>query len=166
MVVVNETRWLDPAEQRAWRALVGTTVRLVAVLDDELQRDIGLPMAEYEVLVILSESPDQRVRMSELAERLHLSPSGLTRRLDRMVRDGQVTREQCPSDRRGSFAVLTDQGLQRLEAAAPHHVRSVRAHFVDRLSRDELDSITATLSKLVDPWFLEMIQGAPAATSN
>ncbi len=165
MAGVSDPNWLDPAEQRAWRALVGTTVRLVAVLDDELQNDVGLPMAEYEVLVILSECPGRRLRMSDLAERLHLSPSGLTRRLDRMVRNGMVTREQCPSDRRGSFAVLTDGGFERLEAAAPHHLRAVRTHFVDRLSRDELESITLTLSKLVDPWFLEMIEAQPA-TSN
>jgi DNA-binding MarR family transcriptional regulator len=155
---VPETQWLDAVEQRAWRALVGTTNRLTAVLDEELQRDVGMPMAEYEVLVILSEMPDRRLRMSSLAEWLHLSPSGLTRRLDRMVRLGLVTREQCAADRRGSFAVLTDLGLARLQEAAPHHLRSVRTHFVDRLSRADLRIITETLAKVVDPWFVEMLR--------
>lgn len=78
-----------------------------------------------------------RLRMSELAERIHLSPSGLTRRLDRLVRDRSVCRERCPSDRRSSFAVLNPHGMQRLIAAAPSHIDGVRRHFLDRLTDEQ-----------------------------
>ncbi|MEZ5261999.1 MAG: MarR family transcriptional regulator [Acidimicrobiales bacterium] len=111
--------WLDEREQAAWRSLVIASNRLRNVLDAELVATHHLSFADYEVFVQLSEAPEGRLRMSELAERLHLSPSGLTRRLDRLVREGSVSREQCPSDRRGSYAVLNPKGLQQLREAAP-----------------------------------------------
>src|SRR5215210_6997234 len=107
---------------------------LLATLDNELQSEHGLSLGDYEVLVFLSESPDRSLRMSDLAGRLHLSPSGITRRIDGLVRAGFVERRQCPTDRRGSNAVLTDDGLQALQRAAPTHVRGVRQHFVERLT--------------------------------
>jgi DNA-binding MarR family transcriptional regulator len=145
---VDEIRWLDDDELRAWRALVICSNRLKAVLDAELVVEHDLPFGDYEVLVVLSEAPDRRLRMSELAERLFLSPSGLTRRLDRLTRDGLVAREQCPFDRRGTYAVLADQGFERLEQAAPCHVRGVREHFIDLLDRPQLQALGRALEKV------------------
>src|SRR5690349_11615360 len=117
------------------------TGSLMTTLDTELQAEHGLSLAEYEVLVGLSEAEDRAMRMNDLAALLHLSPSGLTRRLDALVRRGWVRRERCPSDRRGSLAVLTDEGFKRLEAAAPTHVRGVRQHFISRLSARQLANL-------------------------
>jgi DNA-binding MarR family transcriptional regulator len=146
---MSEVPWLDAREQAAWRSLIVSSNRLRAVLDAELINEHQLSFADYEVFVQLSEAPGMRLRMSELADRLHLSPSGLTRRLDRLVRDGSVSREQCPSDRRGSFAVLRPKGLQRLVDAAPTHVRGVREHFLDRLTPDQQAAVADALGVLV-----------------
>jgi len=141
--------WLDEVEARAWRALVVASARLKAVLDAELMAAHGLSFGDYEVLVVLSEASEHRLRMSELAELLSLSPSGLTRRLDRLTRDGLVTREQCPFDKRGSYAVLTAEGLTRLRAAAPLHVEGVRRHFVDLLERRQLEVLGSALEDVL-----------------
>jgi DNA-binding MarR family transcriptional regulator len=136
-------RWLDEAEERAWRGLITTTYGLLAALDRELQDEHGLSLAEYEVLSVVSESDEQRIRMSDLAAHLHLSPSGLTRRIDALVRRGLVGREPCPEDRRGSYAVLTPDGWDLLRRAAPTHVRGVREHLVDRLTPRQLANVAA-----------------------
>ncbi|MEA3216673.1 MAG: hypothetical protein QOJ19_2829 [Acidimicrobiia bacterium] len=150
MAPVEPIRWLDDDELRAWRALVICSSRLKAVLDAELMAKHDLPFGDYEVLVVLSEAPDRRMRMTELAEHLFLSPSGLTRRLDRLTRDGLVAREQCPFDRRGTFAVLTQQGFARLEQAAPCHLRGVREHFIDLLDREQLQEMGRALEAVAD----------------
>jgi DNA-binding MarR family transcriptional regulator len=142
---VDETRWLEAGEQRLWRAWLRAHTRLVVRLDAELQAAHGLTFSDYEVLVNLSEAPDRSVRMAELAERLRLSPSGLTRRLDGLVREGMVVRRKCPSDRRGSLATLTEAGLARLEEAAPTHVAGVRRYFVDPLSAAEQEELMGSL---------------------
>src|SRR5262245_16025581 len=128
--------WLDAEQQEAWRTLLRVHGRLLARLDAELQADHAISLPDYEVLVHLSEAPARQLRMAELADRLLLSPSGLTRRLDGLVRDGLVERLACPSDRRGSLAALTQTGLDRLEKAAPTHVAGVRRYVIDRLDRD------------------------------
>jgi DNA-binding MarR family transcriptional regulator len=138
--------WLSEGEMRAWRTLLHATTGLLATLDRELQAAHGLSLAEYEVLVIVSESGEWGIRMNDLADLLHLSPSGVTRRVDGMVRRGLIARRQCPEDRRGSFAVLTDEGLTRLRESAPTHVRGVRAHFVDRLSPRQLANVANALA--------------------
>jgi DNA-binding MarR family transcriptional regulator len=142
---VETVRGLDDVEMRAWRSLIGAFKGLWDVLDLELRTEHDLSLADYEVLLFLEAAPDQRLRMAELAEQLHLSPSGLTRRLDGMVRAGLVARERCPSDRRIQFAVLTRQGTKRLQAAAPTHVRGVRQHFVDLLERGQLVQLAEAL---------------------
>ena len=149
-----DLRWLDDTEQRAWRSLIVASNRLKAVLDAELVAEHGLAFGDYEVLVILSEAPQRRMRMSELAEELCLSPSGLTRRLDRLTREGLVAREQCPADRRGSLAVLTTAGFTRLETAAPDHVRGVREHLLDHLDRRQLEMLGDALGPVAEacPW--------------
>jgi DNA-binding MarR family transcriptional regulator len=133
---------------RAWQALITNTTGLLATLDNELQAEHGLSLGDYEVLVHLSEAPGRALRMADLASRLHLSPSGITRRIDGLVRSGLVERRPCETDRRGLNAVLTAKGLQRLEKAAPTHVRGVREHFVDRLSERQLANLAAALSRI------------------
>jgi len=145
------TAWLDPLEQRAWRSLVQATSRLDAVLDAELLAAHHLPLADYAVLVVLSEAEGRRLRMHELADRLHLSPSGLTRRIDRLTRAGLVDRQRCATDGRGMFAALREQGLRRLEEAAPTHVAGVRRHFVDRLDRTALETLASALERVAEP---------------
>jgi DNA-binding MarR family transcriptional regulator len=141
-------RWLSDPEMRSWRALIEVTTGVMATLDGELRSEHGLSLGEYEVLVHLSEEPGHLLRMTDLASRLRLSPSGITRRVDGLVRAGLVERQQCPSDRRGSNAVLTPAGLRRLEVAAPTHVRGVRAHFIDQLGERDLANLTAALSRV------------------
>jgi DNA-binding MarR family transcriptional regulator len=134
---------------RAWQALLDVSTGVLAALDGELQREHGLSLGEYEVLVHLSDTPGHSLRMTDLAERLKLSPSGITRRVDGLVREGLVERVQCPSDRRGSNAVLTEKGVLRLNEAAPTHVRGVRAHFVDQLTERQLANLASALSAVV-----------------
>ena len=132
------TRWLDADEMRAWRGLVESFSDLRAGLDADLAEAFGLDEGDYGVLVNLSEAPGHRMRMCDLAERLHLSPSGLTRRLDGLVAGGLVGREPSPTDRRVSLAVLTDAGMATLTRAAPVHVAGVRRRFLDRLTREQI----------------------------
>jgi DNA-binding MarR family transcriptional regulator len=143
-----EVRWLTDPEMDAWRSLVQASTGILAMLDRELQAEHGLSMGDYEVLHFLSEGPDHAVRMSELAATLHLSPSGITRRIDGLVKNGLVERRPCPSDRRGSNAVLTPLGLKMLTTAAPTHVRGVREHFVDRLDATRLAELANALSAI------------------
>ncbi len=124
--------------------------RVAATLDRELQDERGLSLSSYEVLVHLSEAPDRRLRMNELAGRASLSRSGLTRLVDRLQADGLVDRKGCPEDRRGSYAELTSAGERVLEEAWPVHVRGVREHFVGRLSADEIEVLGAALQRLAD----------------
>jgi DNA-binding MarR family transcriptional regulator len=143
-----EPRWLSEPEMLAWRRLVGTTTGLLAILDNELQAEHDLPLGDYEVLHFLSEQPDGTLRMSELAIQLRLSPSGITRRIDGLVKRGFVERRPCPSDRRGSNAVITPLGTKVLRNAAPAHVRGVREHFVDRLTADQLSALASALASI------------------
>jgi DNA-binding MarR family transcriptional regulator len=132
------TRWLDEEEMRAWRGLVESYADLRAALDADLEAAFGLNEGDYAVLVNLSEAPDRRMRMCDLADRLHLSPSGLTRRLDGLVKAGLVDRQPSPDDRRVTLAVLSDEGMATLTAAAPVHVDGVRRLLIDRLTRDQI----------------------------
>lgn len=138
-------QWLDDEEMRAWRSLLSAHRRLLHQLDTELQATQKLSVADYGVLVELSEAEEGRMRMSELAERALFSPSGLTRRLDALVEAGWVERVRCPTDRRGAFAVITEAGRSRLAQAAPDHVDQVRRHFVERLSRQQLLALADAL---------------------
>ncbi len=134
----TEVRWLTNEEQRGWRAMLIAHYRLVSVLDRELSTEHGLGLADYEVFVHLSEAPKRALRMTELADAVLLSPSGLTRRIDSLVKKGFVERVPCPSDGRGLLAVLTDAGFEKLTTMAPTHVRGVREHFIDRIDPERL----------------------------
>ena len=139
---------LSPAEQVAWRAFLRAHATLLRRLEAELVAEHDLPLPSYDVLVQLSESPSGTLRMTELAERVLLSRSGLTRLVDRLVRDGLVQRRACPQDARGTLAELTPAGLDRLRDAWPTHVRGVAAH-LGRLSADEVDTLAVLLGRLV-----------------
>ena len=141
---------LSERELRAWRGLLQVHSSMISRLDTELEREHGLPLASYEVLLHLNDEPDCSLRMGELAERLFLSRSGLTRLIDRLVKAGLVERASCESDRRGSYAQLTSEGRRRFDAARPTHLRGIREHFLSKLRADDLDRLAATWSKLGD----------------
>lgn len=128
----DTVRWLDADELTAWRTYAEVGPRLLAALERDLA-PTGLTLGDYQVLVHLSEAPERRMRMCDLASALHLSPSGLTRRLDGLVRSGVVDRQGSPDDRRVMLAVLTDAGYEALVDAAPVHVDSVRRRALDHL---------------------------------
>ena len=134
------TTWLSASEMRAWRNFIESIGTLTAAMENDIA-SYGLTMGDYEVLVRLSEAEDQRLRMCDLSTALHLSPSGLTRRLDGLVSTGLVERVASPSDRRVMFAALTHAGQAKLDAAAPDHVASVRRRFLKGLSRDQVRTL-------------------------
>jgi DNA-binding MarR family transcriptional regulator len=144
------TRWLDPDEQRTWRAFLAASQALMEQLDRELQRDAGMPHAYYVILVRLSEAPDRQLRMSELAEQTGSSRSRLSHAVARLEQSGWVRREDCPTDRRGQLAVLTDLGFATLAAAAPGHVEGVRRALFDALSPAQVDQLRRISEALVD----------------
>jgi len=135
--MTGDVRWLDADEQTAWLSFLEGWVRLQDRLDRDLKADYGMTLEDYEILVFLSEAPERRMRMSDLAERLVVSPSRLTYRVDRLDEAGLVTRERCADDGRSVWAVLSEAGRQRLVDAAPVHVTAVRELLVDRFDRDE-----------------------------
>ena len=146
---MDEPRWLDDLETRAWRALLRAQAALLSRLDAELQAEHCLSLGEYEVLAFLSEAPGERLRMAELAQQVLISPSALTRRLDRLGRRELVRRERCGHDARGAYAVLTPEGRRWLVSAAPTHLEGVRRHFVDRLTRPQLWALAEALEQVV-----------------
>ncbi len=143
------TTALTAGELQAWRMFLRAHAQVTRSLEAELVAEHDLPLPSYDVLVQLSESPDRRLRMTELADRVLLSRSGLTRLVDRLAREGLVERQSCPSDARGTLAVLTEAGLQRLRSAWPTHLRGVAEHVTGKLTADEVEHLTALLAKLV-----------------
>ncbi|MBL1102226.1 MarR family winged helix-turn-helix transcriptional regulator [Streptomyces coffeae] len=144
METENGTRWLSDDEQRAWRTHLDVSRLLTYQLERDLQ-PFGLTMNDYEILVNLSESEDHRMRMSDLASATLQSKSRLSHQITRMENAGLVRRENCESDRRGLYAVLTEHGWDTMRKVAPHHVDSVRKHFIDLLSSDALDALYGSL---------------------
>jgi len=140
---------LDDRRLAAWRALLASHAALVGVLGEELQDEKGLPLPWYEVLLWLGQAPEGRMRMGELADSLLLTPSGVTRLVDRMETEGLVQRQQCPSDRRGWNAVITPEGRARLRSAAPVHLRGVERHFGRHLTDDEADLLADVLGRVL-----------------
>jgi DNA-binding MarR family transcriptional regulator len=136
--MAQTTRWLSPDEQRAWRAFLEATRLLFATIDEQLQREAGIPHTYYEILVRLSEAPGRRLRMSELAEASLSSRSRLSHAVSRLEERGWVRRTCAPTDRRGQLAELTDEGFAALAAAAPGHVEQVRAALLDPLTADQV----------------------------
>jgi DNA-binding MarR family transcriptional regulator len=145
----EEPRWLSPIEQRAWRTHLAVHKLLDHRLDRELQ-SFGLSVNDYEILVNLSEIPDHRMRMSDLADATIQSRSRLSHQISRMEAAGLVTRETCEDDRRGTFAVLTEHGWATIQKVAPHHVASVRQHFIDLLTDDQLHELETAYAPVVN----------------
>jgi DNA-binding MarR family transcriptional regulator len=136
----STTHWLTAEQQSVWRHYLLGSARLTARLDADLRR-FGLDLAEYEILVTLSEAPERRVRMSELAEAVHQSRSRLTHTVTRMESAQLVERVSCPTDRRGVWAGLTDTGFELLASAAAEHVECVRRSFVEVMSPEDYAAV-------------------------
>ena len=140
--------WLSDDEQRAWRAYR----RMVLLVDSAIARDLsrtsGLSMPDYLVLSQVSESTDNRVRLTELAARMQWSPSRLSHHVTRMEQRGLVTRAECAEDLRAAYVVLTDAGWDAIRTAAPGHVASVRANLIDTLDAEDLAALTTIGEKL------------------
>ena len=144
----EQTPWLTPAEMRAWRGYMDGNQRLMDVLNRELQDEHDLSLADYRILVMLSESPDGSLRMSDLADGVLSSRSRLTHQIRRMESQGIVVRDTCAEDGRGVLARITEDGRQRLTAAAPTHVAGVRKNLVDLLTPKELEVLAAVFAKV------------------
>jgi DNA-binding MarR family transcriptional regulator len=164
-VETSGTRWLSAEEQETWRAFVGTCHAFFAAIDGQLQRDTGIPLAYYEILVRLSEAPDHTLRMSQLAEAAASSKSRISHAVARLEERGWIRRRDCPTDRRGQLAELTDEGYAVLVAAAPGHVEQVRRTLFDQLTPEQvrqLHAITGSILAAVgDPPPCEDGDGCP-----
>ena len=145
---MTETRWLDAAQQRAWQGYLAMQAQLNARLNRQLQADSDLSLPDFDVLVRLTDASANRVRVFELARTLQWEKSRLSHHLARMQRRGLVAREECPSDARGAFIVLTPEGREAIEEAAPQHVETVQRLFFDGLTEDQV-RVLATISDRV-----------------
>ncbi|WP_217550975.1 MarR family winged helix-turn-helix transcriptional regulator [Streptomyces sp. GbtcB6] len=136
-----QSRWLTDDEQHVWRAYLHATTLLEDHLDRQLQRDAAMPHIYYGLLVGLAEAPGRRLRMTELAMNAKITRSRLSHAVARLEKNGWVRREDCPSDKRGQFAVLTDEGAEVLRRTAPGHVTAVRQALFERLSPEQQQAL-------------------------
>ena len=141
---------LTERELGAWRGLLETHSRIVARLDSELEREHGLSLSSYEVLMYLADAEDERMRMCDLASSILLSRSGLTRLVDRLAREGLIERVACHDDARGQFAKLTPSGREKLAAARVTHLAGVRALFLNRFTPEELDLLGNAWDRVIE----------------
>ncbi len=139
---------LSDAEQQTWQAFLSASVRLLEHLDHELQQRSRLSLTDYEILSQLADAPGHRLRMSELAERVLVSRSRLTYRVDRLAGLDYVRREECEDDRRGLFAILTTTGHDALEASTPGHVNDIRGWFLDLIEPDDLEMMASVFARM------------------
>lgn len=140
----------DAARMKAWRSFLEAHARVTDILEEELEAEKDLPLTWYDVLVQLEEAQGHRLRMTDLAGAVLLSKSGLTRLIDRMCTAGLVGREPDPLDRRGTYVLLTPDGWQRLQDAAPVHMRGIEEHFARYLSDDEAEAIYNAFTRVLD----------------
>jgi DNA-binding MarR family transcriptional regulator len=145
----SAVRWLTAQEQHLWRGWLKLNTELASALQRELQQDAGLSMPDYEVLVHLSENPEGRIRVTELAGLLQWERSRVSHHIARMERRGLVERVQCSEDGRGAFVVITPQGRAAIQEAAPGHVMAVRRLMFDALSEEEKAALGAVIDKLL-----------------
>jgi len=141
------TQWLSPAEMAAWRSYIGTTGDLMRAIEKDLA-PFGLDRGDYQLLAMLSEAPDQRLRMCDLADSLRLTRSGLTRRMEGVLKKKLVARVQSEDDGRVAFAHLTPKGFDLLKTAAPQHLDSVRRLMIDLLSPAEIKAVASAFKKI------------------
>ncbi|MDX2563893.1 MarR family transcriptional regulator [Streptomyces sp. TX20-6-3] len=147
---MTEPRWLTDEEQHVWRAYLHATTLLEDHLDRQLQRDAGMPHIYYGLLVQLSQASRRRLRMTELARSAKITRSRLSHAIARLEKNGWVRRENCPSDKRGQFARLTDEGMEVLRQNAPGHVAAVRQALFDRLSPDQVTQLGAIMRVMAE----------------
>ncbi|WP_372727645.1 MarR family winged helix-turn-helix transcriptional regulator [Nocardioides sp.] len=143
-------RWLEPSEQRSWRALVMGTTLLMDRLDDDLRREHDISLTEFEILVRLSERPGRRMRMAQLADALAHSRSRVTHTVSRMEAAGLVSRASSPEDGRGILATMTDKGIDLLERVAPTHVDGVLDHLVNLVSPEDFEAVGRVMNAVSD----------------
>lgn len=144
------TTWLSDEEQHLWRSLLYGMTQAMNALDEGVQRRSGLPLTDYEILVVLSENPGQHLRMSELAKRVVVSRSRLTYRIDQLIDRGLVSRRDCDDDRRGVLAQLTPKGARVLAEAAPGHVADVRRMIIDHVPDEARAWLTALFESMAE----------------
>ncbi|MEU5219563.1 MarR family transcriptional regulator [Streptomyces sp. NPDC020807] len=145
-----EPRWLSDDEQHVWRAYLHATTLLDDHLDRQLQRDAGMPHVYYGLLVQLSQAPGLRLRMTELAQHAKITRSRLSHAVARLEKNGWVRREDCPTDRRGQYAQLTDEGVEVMRRTAPGHVSAVRQALFDRLSPEQVGQLGAIMRTVAE----------------
>jgi DNA-binding MarR family transcriptional regulator len=163
---VSETRWLSTAEQQTWRAYLEATRLVSSAIEDQLREDAGIPHAYYEILVRLSEAPGRSLRMSQLAEASLSSKSRLSHAVARLEERGWIRRVDCPTDRRGQVAELTEAGQAALVATAPGHVERVRSAVFDPLTAEQVEQlreIGAAIAAHLSP--VDRPASRPAATT-
>jgi DNA-binding MarR family transcriptional regulator len=146
----SEVRWLTAEEERVWRRWLTLNARLAAALHRELQDDAGLSMSDFEVLVHLTDNPEGRVRVTDLARLLQWERSRVSHHVTRMERRRLVQRVECAEDGRGAFVEITPQGRAAIEQAAPGHVNAVRRLVFDALSPEEIDAFATVIEKALD----------------
>jgi DNA-binding MarR family transcriptional regulator len=146
----TEVRWLSTAQERVWRQWVELNARVTVTLQREMQEDSGLSMPDFEVLVNLTDSPEGRVRVTDLATQMLWERSRLSHHVTRMERRGMVERSDCAEDGRGAWIVITPAGRAAIEKAAPGHVETVRRLVFDVLTEDEAGTLGALLGKMLD----------------
>jgi DNA-binding MarR family transcriptional regulator len=145
----SAVQWLTAQEEHLWRGWLKLNAALASTLQRELQEDVGLSMPDFEVLVHLTDNPDGRVRVTELARLLQWERSRVSHHIKRMERRGLVGRVECSEDGRGAFVVITPQGRAAIEEAAPGHVMAVRRLMFDALSEEEKATLAAVIDKLL-----------------
>ena len=138
---MDELRWLNEREARAWRGLQSMQMRLESELARQLTSESGLSYPDYVVLVALTDRPEGRMRLFELGEILGWEKSRLSHHVARMAKRDLVAKERCDDDRRGAYIVITAHGRAEITAAAPGHLSAVRRLFIDRLSSDQIDAM-------------------------
>jgi DNA-binding MarR family transcriptional regulator len=148
-VSADETRWLTEEEQQAWRAYLTACQTLFSAIDAQLLHDSGIPHGYYEILVRLSETPGRALRMTQLAEASTSSKSRLSHAVARLEERGWIKRTDCPTDRRGQVAQLTDEGFAALAAAAPGHVEQVRRSLIDQLTPEQIEQLREISEKIL-----------------
>jgi DNA-binding MarR family transcriptional regulator len=146
---MTETRWLDERQQSAWRTYLAMNAQLTARLNRQLQEDSELSLADYDVLVQLTDRDEGLARVLELARDLQWEKSRLSHHLSRMERRGLIARQECPEDARGAFVVLTPAGRQAIRQAAPRHRATVRALVFDQLTAEQVDAMQAIASRVL-----------------
>ena len=143
------TKWLTPSEMAAWRSFIDTTGDLMRAIEKDFE-PFGLDRGDYQLLAMLSEAPGHELRMCDLAESLRLTRSGLTRRMEGVLKKKLVSRVQSKEDGRVAYAQITPKGMELLKEAAPEHLESVRKYIIDLLSPSEIKAIATAFTKIAN----------------